>query len=365
VTSEAQPAAQIDAAHARFVVLKFGGTSVSTLARWRNIAALAQARAAAGNAVLIVVSALSGVTNALQGLIDRACAGEPVDDAAAALVQRHAAFARELGLDETEAERACAPCASALAGLCAEPRPDDYAWHAEVLAQGELWSSRLGAQFLARAQSDSSGWLDARDCLKAQPRLNQNEWARRLSVSCKGAPEPALAARLAGQARVWITQGFIARAEDGGTAILGRGGSDTSAAYFGALLQAERVEIWTDVAGMFSANPRAVPKARLLARLDYEERRRSRPPGPRCCTRVVFRRCGRRACRFGSRTRTGPSWPAPRSARRQPARWRASRPCRCAPVSRWSRWRPRACGTRWGSWRTCSRSSSGTGCRWI
>jgi diaminopimelate decarboxylase/aspartate kinase len=68
-----------------------------------------------------------------------------------------------------------------------------------------------------------------------------------------------------------LTQGFIARHADGGTAILGRGGSDTSAAYFGALLGAQRVEIWTDVPGLFSANPRVVPDARLLVRLDYAE----------------------------------------------------------------------------------------------
>src|SRR3546814_7676237 len=68
-----------------------------------------------------------------------------------------------------------------------------------------------------------------------------------------------------------LTQGFIARHADGGTAILGRGGSDTSAAYFGALLGAQRVEIWTDVPGLFSANPRVVPDARLLTRLDYAE----------------------------------------------------------------------------------------------
>ena len=83
---------------------------------------------------------------------------------------------------------------------------------------------------------------------------------------------PATRERFAQQpTRMLITQGFIARHGDGGTAILGRGGSDTSAAYFGALLKATRVEIWTDVPGMFSANPREVPDARLLARLDYAE----------------------------------------------------------------------------------------------
>jgi len=84
-----------------------------------------------------------------------------------------------------------------------------------------------------------------------------------------------------------VTQGFIARHGDGKTAILGRGGSDTSAAYFGALLGAQRVEIWTDVPGMFSANPRQVPDARLLSRLDYEEAQEIATTGakvlhPRC-----------------------------------------------------------------------------------
>jgi diaminopimelate decarboxylase/aspartate kinase len=73
--------------------------------------------------------------------------------------------------------------------------------------------------------------------------------------------------------------------------ILGRGGSDTSASYFGALLRAERVEIWTDVAGMFSANPRQVPSARLLSRLDYEEAQEIATTGakvlhPRCINPV-------------------------------------------------------------------------------
>src|SRR5690606_33792927 len=74
-----------------------------------------------------------------------------------------------------------------------------------------------------------------------------------------------------GRGEVFITQGFIARNEGGETVLLGRGGSDTSAGCFGARLKAERVEIWTDVPGMFSANPRMVPDARLLARLGYEE----------------------------------------------------------------------------------------------
>src|SRR5690606_40352004 len=84
-------------------------------------------------------------------------------------------------------------------------------------------------------------------------------------------PHAAFAAALAARGGMFITQGFIARNASGGAVLLGRGGSDTSAGCFGAMLKAECVEIWTDVPGMFSANPRVVPEARLLARLDYEE----------------------------------------------------------------------------------------------
>ena len=68
-----------------------------------------------------------------------------------------------------------------------------------------------------------------------------------------------------------MTQGFIARGEDGRTVLLGRGGSDASAAYLAAAISAEALEIWTDVPGMFTADPRRLPGARLLRRLSYGE----------------------------------------------------------------------------------------------
>jgi aspartokinase len=102
---------------------------------------------------------------------------------------------------------------------------------------------------------------------------------------------------LAAQGEVFITQGFIARESQGRTVLLGRGGSDTSAAYFGALLKAQRVEIWTDVAGMFSANPRQVRARACCSGWITKRRRKSPPPAPRCCIRAACRRCASRACR--------------------------------------------------------------------
>lgn len=252
----------------RWIVLKFGGTSVSRRHRWDTIGRLAKRRAEdQGARVLVVVSALSGVTNELQAIANGA------DDAPAriaTLVERHRTFAQELELDPDAVLGAGLAALQALsADARAASRPLD--WQAEVLAQGELLSSKLGEAYL-RADGLDIQWTDARDWLEAVSLPNASVWSQRLSVNCRSESDPALRERFGAQpTRLLITQGFMARHADGGTAILGRGGTDTTAAYFGALLGAQRVEIWTDVPGMFSANPREVPDARLLARLDYAE----------------------------------------------------------------------------------------------
>ena len=251
----------------RWVVFKFGGTSVSRRNRWDTIGRIAgKCMADEGARVLVVVSALSGVTNELLAVAD----GDDIDARIAALIERHRAFCAELALDPAAVlgERL-----AALQALAIDPRAVDRTldWQADVLAQGELLSSTLGAAYLA-SQGQDCGWCDARSWLDAIALPNQSAWATRLSVNCKREADAGFGDRFAQQpTRMLITQGFIARHGDGGTAILGRGGSDTSAAYYGALLMAQRVEIWTDVPGIFSANPREVPDARLLTRLDYAE----------------------------------------------------------------------------------------------
>jgi len=245
-------------------VLKFGGTSVSERCRWDTIGTLARARGLDGKRrVLVVVSALSGVTSELMAI------AEGTDDARArmqALLTRHLEFAQGLGLRDV-------PHLAALQGLLDDPRASSrpLEWQAELLAHGELLSSTLGAAYL-NTQGVEIGWCDAREWLRTTPLPHQSVWAGRLSASCQRTSDADWRTRFAAQTSpILITQGFIARHRDGGTAVLGRGGSDTSAALFGSLLHADGVEIWTDVPGMFSANPREVPDARLLARLDYAE----------------------------------------------------------------------------------------------
>ncbi|MFC5577459.1 bifunctional aspartate kinase/diaminopimelate decarboxylase [Lysobacter niabensis] len=250
-----------------WVVLKFGGTSVSRRNRWDTIGRLASKRMAEDGArVLVVVSALSGVTNELQAIAN----GDDIAGRIAALLERHRAFCAELDLD---AEAVLGERLAVLQALGTDPRAVERTldWQADVLGQGELLSSTLGAAYL-RSQGLDFGWCDARQWLDAVSLPNASAWAQRLSVNCRHQGDAGFIERFARQAApMLLTQGFIARHHDGGTAILGRGGSDTSAAYFGALLKAKRVEIWTDVPGMFTANPRDVPDARLLTRLDYAE----------------------------------------------------------------------------------------------
>ncbi len=257
------------ATDAPWAVIKFGGTSVSALPRWRTIRDIAAQRRAAGMRVLVVVSALSGVTDQLKAAGSRDAATNARIVAGEALIARHDAMLQELGIaDSTLLDAGVAR----LRALLEDPRSKEatFAWQADLLAVGEWFSSTLGAAFF-NAGGLQSSWLDARDHLCSEAMPNQGGWGAYLSAWTPTRADATLASELSARGEVFITQGFVARNPGGETVVLGRGGSDTSAACFGALLKAAMVEIWTDVPGMFSADPRRVPDARLLKRLDYEE----------------------------------------------------------------------------------------------
>ncbi|RDS84607.1 bifunctional aspartate kinase/diaminopimelate decarboxylase [Dyella monticola] len=264
--------------------MKFGGTSVATLPRWQNIRELVASRRTEGARVLVVVSALTGITDALKHMCGQEDKGKRIE-AYKAIAQRHYDLLDHMQLPVPDTLAARLRDLSTLA----EDGPaalGELAWAALIQAHGELMSSALGASFLTHSALTTQ-WVDARECLAAIALPNQNERTKLLSAMVEAKPDAALNARLAQLGEVFITQGFIAREAQGRTVLLGRGGSDTSASYFGALLKAQRVEIWTDVAGMFTANPRQVPGARLLQKLDYEEAQEIASTGakvlhPRC-----------------------------------------------------------------------------------
>jgi len=269
----------------RWIVLKFGGTSVSTLPNWTNIARVAEKRLAEGAHVLIVHSAVSGITDRLEKLLAAAQAGDH-EAAMAAIEARHLQLCEELGVGRS----------AQLDGYFTELRQIAQGIHlthemsdrtrARVMGTGELMATEIGSRFL-RKQGLAAKWWDVREGLKAEQRSHTSERGNWLSATCDFSPDAALSARLAALSPVVITQGFIASDAQGDTVLLGRGGSDTSGAYLAAKLSAIRLEIWTDVPGMFSANPRSTPSARLLRELHYDEAQEIASSGakvlhPRC-----------------------------------------------------------------------------------
>ena len=212
---------------------------------------------------MLVVSALSGITNLLTAVADESDVAKR-STLLAEITQRHRDLMAELNLTE------CALLQGHLSslelfvsGLAYPVPPSDRAL---LLAHGELMSSSIGFQALD-SRGFSACWQDARKMLKAVAGMEQNP----LAVRCDDEADESLQQQLLSQGSLHITQGFIASGKDGQTCLLGRGGSDTSAAYLAARLQAAALEIWTDVPGMFTADPRVVPDARLLCSLGYRE----------------------------------------------------------------------------------------------
>ena len=245
------------------VVLKFGGTSVASLSRWQAIAEQIRARLEAGEQPIVVCSAVAGVSDQLVALCEAAPRHEhePLLDALEALHHHLAdamAVSRDVLADELAMVRRLATGAALLEELTDAVR-------ARILARGELLSTRLGAAWLQQQGLDVR-WVDARELLTSVAQPGARGW---LQAHVEPGPRDDAKALL-GEGAV-LTQGFIARSPDGHTVLLGRGGSDTSAALLASRVDAVRCEIWTDVPGMFTADPRQVGAARLLRQLGYAE----------------------------------------------------------------------------------------------
>lgn len=253
-----------------WVVVKFGGTSVSSLACWKNIVKVVEGHRASGARVLVVCSAPATISDTLDAILEQAKQGDYAK-ALAAIELCYRELADDLGLDANALlQDYFDGLAKLLEGisLVGEMGPRVQA---KVMSYGEIMLTTLGAAYLAQ-QALEVAWQDARDLLTVLPDPQASMSSRYLSVRCDGSINLALMDQLQKQAApVLVTQGFIAKNAEGETVLLGRGGSDTSAAYLAANLNARQCEIWTDVPGIYTANPRHIPEARLLKALDYDE----------------------------------------------------------------------------------------------
>lgn len=251
-------------------VLKFGGTSVGSAAPLRAALALA-ARAAAERPVVVVVSALSGVTDALEAAVAGAAARRlDADGFVAALAARHAALLARVATGRPAARAAAAVRTrlaevSARLAAVAAAGAASAADRAAVLAAGERLSAPVFAAGLAALGREARA-VDASSIVRTDASFA--EAAVDLQATRALARE-AIAAL--GPGAVPIVTGFIGATERGETTLLGRGASDLTAAILGWALDAERVEIWSDVPGVLDADPRAVPGATTIPWLTYAE----------------------------------------------------------------------------------------------
>ncbi|SNY63071.1 lysine-sensitive aspartokinase 3 [Enterobacter sp. CC120223-11] len=244
-----------------FVVAKFGGTSVANFDAMSRSASIVLADP---QVRVVVLSASSGVTNLLVSLSEGLSAQDRSDKIETLRALTHAILS---SLKQPDAVR---PSIDTL--LDSITRLADQAAQAsspalsdELVSHGELLSTLLFTAILSE-RGAKANWLDAREIIRTDSHF--------------GCAEPDITA-IAQQVQtrllphvedsIVVTQGFIGSDADGRTTTLGRGGSDYTASLLGEALTASRVDIWTDVAGIYTTDPRIVPQAQRIDTLSFSE----------------------------------------------------------------------------------------------
>lgn len=254
------------------IISKFGGTSVADAAAIERTADIVRGRL--GRRPIVVVSALAGVTNALLGIARQASEGNFISAVSSvqALRDRHLVEVEALLATSDEHIEIGAEVSvifDELASLCEAlsvlgfitPRSLDA-----IAGMGERASSMLIAAAF-RARGIDAVHVDARKVMITDANFGRAEpQAEAIAVAAR-----SLVAPLVHAGKVPVMGGYIGSSTDGITTTLGRGGSDYSASLVGAALQAESIEIWTDVDGMLTADPRIVPAARPIEQIRFDE----------------------------------------------------------------------------------------------
>ena len=250
------------------IVMKFGGTSFSNLAAWQRVLAIAQSRIT--RSPVIVVSAIWGVTDALATCAENAAAGKrwEVQKTFESIASTHfdaceylklgKGIRQQLG-EKMRELRLCLESVSNLKELTTRTRD-------QILAYGELLTVILLPAFLQKNGVNALA-VDSRDCLITNDKFSSAIPLHLLS----GKRTRSNVFPLLRNGRIPVLPGFIGSTQDGYTSTIGRGGSDYSASLFAGWLKAEELEIWKDVPGFMTADPRVVPEAETIPVLSYDE----------------------------------------------------------------------------------------------
>lgn len=241
-------------------VAKFGGTSMANYGAMKRCAAIVQSDS---DKKIIVVSATAGTTNLLTALSESQSESEKLE-LVDQIKKKHIEICSQLKNSNDIASRIDELLEQleqkSISGLNTPQHKD------ELLSFGELLSSTLFAAVLNETTQRKVQWLDAREIIQtdqnhgnAEPDIEQIEINARMK----------LLKHLNGNC--FVTQGFIGRSVTGVTTTLGRGGSDYSAALFAEAVNADVLEIWTDVTAVYTTDPRIVKAAKPITEISFDE----------------------------------------------------------------------------------------------
>ena len=256
------------------LTLKFGGTSMGSAKRILNSADIIIDRAGKDR-VSVVVSAVAGVSNMLADSITDCCAGADAKTYVASVKKIHSAVCNDIG-------KSCENFDSAAVLKFLQPLFDDYekmlnavsafgecplSVHCRIMGLGELLSSPI-MEAVLKAKKQKVTLLDSRKLIFTTGLQQEGDPDYKKTLD---AFAPYLDGEEAAHARILLFPGFVCTWENGQSGLLGRNGSDFSAAIVAVGLRASKVEFWTDVDGIFTADPRIVSDAVLVDDMSYEE----------------------------------------------------------------------------------------------
>ncbi|PHM49044.1 lysine-sensitive aspartokinase 3 [Xenorhabdus miraniensis] len=251
----------VSSPNSQYVVAKFGGTSVADFDAMNNCADIILANA---NVRVVVLSASSGVTNLLVALAagcdndKRESYLKQIRDIQYAVIER----LNDANVIREEIDRLLEniEMLSEAASLATSEALTD-----ELVSHGEMMSTLLFVELLRQRNTDAE-WFDIRRIMRTSAHFGKAEPdTLQLHTLAMEYLHPRL------NNTIVITQGFIGREEKGRTTTLGRGGSDYTAALLGEALGLQRVDIWTDVPGIYTTDPRVAPTAKRINTIAFDE----------------------------------------------------------------------------------------------
>ncbi|HSN59528.1 MAG TPA: aspartate kinase, partial [Ferruginibacter sp.] len=250
-------------------VLKFGGSSVANAENIKKVITVLKEKAA-GKKTIVVVSALGGITDLLLQCSTLASEGhENYQSILIEIEQRHLQTVRDLipinnqssllSFVKTQCNEIEDICNGIFLLKELSARTKD-----RIVSYGELLSSKIIAAVLL-AEDQPAHWIDSRELI-----ITNADFGNAL-VNFSISNNKISQYIQNNDAELYLAPGFIAANEEGIHTTLGRGGSDYTAAIFAAATNADVLEIWTDVSGMMTADPRLVPNARIIPQISYQE----------------------------------------------------------------------------------------------